>query len=470
MKLINEAYDVLSDPVSRKEYDEGRKRTHQAQSQYEEPEDSAASHFDQEFKEDWQFVVQYFPHVEKMRLELARYSSALALSFQARLLSNKSFSTADALRGEMVDQFLWQYFGSNPDIREFADRLIQSGQRPASKELNGLIRRAGTPSADDARAIIETICLKYNLDASYRGGSIGFLLGSRFLTGIIGRLRVPGGRAVGAAVVLIVLLAISREKAQQVHYPDPNSAPQTQLQQPQPASPASEVASSSRVEENGSSESAGVKVAEPTSNKPASSKMLATLARHEAAEWDGTSVGDHTDISVAKELVARLTIESDPSGFLQPTITMLAADSSPAIFKGQATTILSTYLQIVRLIPGSRYPQLLYSTFSGGAHCCFVTQVLVYEGGGWVNYSDELHGDTGFLGGDSAPPEAVDTDRDGKFEILSRDGAFNYTFGSHAGSFLPRRVYQIVDGKWADVSRKDAFRSVHEEDMRDARA
>lgn len=159
LKEINEAYGVLCNATSRADYDARRNASsgQQQQREYEEPDAADRASFEAERAADWKFVLQYYPNVEKMRMELALFSSALALTFQVILLELKAFSQANIVRQDLIKQFLRTYFGSSPTIQDFALRLIQTSMRSEAKELNRLIRLSGTPSEEDAKRIIELL-------------------------------------------------------------------------------------------------------------------------------------------------------------------------------------------------------------------------------------------------------------------------------------------------------------------------
>jgi curved DNA-binding protein CbpA len=163
LKEINEAYSVLSNPGSRADYDARRNTSsgQQTQREYEEPDTEDRAPFEAEVAADWKFVLEYYPEVEKMRVELALFSSALALTFQVSLLELKAFAQAKALKKDLMSQFLRTYFGSNAIIQDFAARLIRAGSKDGAKELNRLIRLSGSPTDEDARRIISRVDEKY---------------------------------------------------------------------------------------------------------------------------------------------------------------------------------------------------------------------------------------------------------------------------------------------------------------------
>ncbi len=166
LKEINEAYGILSDAASRADYDAHRSASagHQQQREYEEPDAEDRAPFEAELAADWAFILEYYPAVEKMRVEVAQFSSALALTFQVRLLEMKAFGQAGNVKQDLINQFLRSYFGSNASVQKFAARLILNGNKQAARELNRLIRLSGSPTNDDARRIIDRIEEKYRAD------------------------------------------------------------------------------------------------------------------------------------------------------------------------------------------------------------------------------------------------------------------------------------------------------------------
>lgn len=106
---------------------------------------------------------------------------------------------------------------------------------------------------------------------------------------------------------------------------------------------------------------------------------------------------------------------------------------------------------IAELDPSNPYPELVFTTFSGGAHCC--THVLIAtsspDGTSWK----ALHaGD--FDGGINL----ADIDGDRRIELQVKDQRFDYMFASYAGSVSPPIIYQLQGAKLIDVTRQAPFR------------
>jgi hypothetical protein len=109
----------------------------------------------------------------------------------------------------------------------------------------------------------------------------------------------------------------------------------------------------------------------------------------------------------------------------------------------------SAYL--VRLDTSTRYPQVVATQYSGGAHCCTSTTIATEGSGGhWsLVEGQELDGDGGY--------RFEDIDNDGAAELIAADNTFLYAFDSYAGSFAPTKIYRLVGNTLNDVTNLPTF-------------
>ncbi|MCB8819379.1 hypothetical protein [Microvirga rosea] len=107
-------------------------------------------------------------------------------------------------------------------------------------------------------------------------------------------------------------------------------------------------------------------------------------------------------------------------------------------------------LRLLWLDRTSPYPQVMFTSYWGGAHCCTVTAFAnARDKKDWqVTHVDPLDGD-GF-----AVEDALDQ---GTPVIIGWDNRFLYRFGSYAGSISPMQIQEFRGGKLQDVTRDPRY-------------
>ncbi len=112
-------------------------------------------------------------------------------------------------------------------------------------------------------------------------------------------------------------------------------------------------------------------------------------------------------------------------------------------------------VQIAEMDPGNPHKEVVFSSYTGGAHCCSDTRILTSSRDGKTWKEVEL----GPI--DGGPLKVRDLNGDGRYEFAFRDNAFLYTFGCYACSTAPFHVLQLQDGKLIDASARVEFRPHH---------
>jgi len=92
-------------------------------------------------------------------------------------------------------------------------------------------------------------------------------------------------------------------------------------------------------------------------------------------------------------------------------------------------------------------PEVLVDFYSGGAHCCFYTDVYRY-----VPRLHTYRPTVGFWGDLGA--RVVDIGLDGRTEFRTADDRFAYVFTSFAESVFPPRILRFDHGRFVDVTRR----------------
>jgi hypothetical protein len=100
-------------------------------------------------------------------------------------------------------------------------------------------------------------------------------------------------------------------------------------------------------------------------------------------------------------------------------------------------------LRVVDL-DGDGAPEVLLDAFTGGAHCCQLTQILRMGTGGEVR-QERNWADPGY--------RLRDLDADGRPEFVTADAAFGYEFAAFAFSLSPVRVLDWRAGRFANRTR-----------------
>ena len=108
LKEINAAYEILRDPVQRREYDATRSQQNDDTGQYEpdvDDEDLTA----EALQSDWEFAVEYRPELGDLLRSVATISPTLSIVFQSTILNRRSFDNASLIADELVAGFMVEY-------------------------------------------------------------------------------------------------------------------------------------------------------------------------------------------------------------------------------------------------------------------------------------------------------------------------------------------------------------------------
>ena len=108
-------------------------------------------------------------------------------------------------------------------------------------------------------------------------------------------------------------------------------------------------------------------------------------------------------------------------------------------------------VKLVKLFPDSEYPQILFDAYTGGAHCCTMTEILLASNSGNWHFAD-----FGYRDGDELKFE--DTTGAGNYVVIGVDESFNYTFDCYACSRPPIKIEEFKNGQLNDVTREPRFR------------
>jgi hypothetical protein len=168
---------------------------------------------------------------------------------------------------------------------------------------------------------------------------------------------------------------------------------------------------------------------------------------------------------------ATLSWQAAHFGVKDPHLTIVRAgatvfDGSP-LADADVCSIGCLYAQTKDFTPlhivdvgGDPEPEVVVDTYTGGAHCCVVSDVLTFTGAAYTR-AEHNWGSYGYV--------LKDLDGDGRPELDGYDAAFEDAFSSHAASFEPPLVLAFdptAKGSLRDVTRR--FRAVIRSNVKEA--
>jgi hypothetical protein len=135
----------------------------------------------------------------------------------------------------------------------------------------------------------------------------------------------------------------------------------------------------------------------------------------------------------------------------------------PVVLRFESSAIGCCSIAVRRLDRGgARYVEI--SGMTGGPHCCFEEYLVA---------PDTRRPRALFLGAFDAQPASVnetrDIDGDGRIDFVRSDDHFSQRFTWGMTSAIPPQVWNVIDGRLADVSSARRFRPLFQRYMADAR-
>lgn len=112
-------------------------------------------------------------------------------------------------------------------------------------------------------------------------------------------------------------------------------------------------------------------------------------------------------------------------------------------------------VQIVEMDLSNDLPEVLFSSFTGGAHCCDAVKILTHN----PQTSTWEMVDAGYF--DGGLNGVADPDQSGVYEYVTNDNRFLYKYSSYAGSFPPIQVWQLDGSVLRNVSQEPRFFPLH---------
>lgn len=180
--------------------------------------------------------------------------------------------------------------------------------------------------------------------------------------------------------------------------------------------------------------------------------------------WDKSKDGDPKTYTVG-DYTLTFHAEKAPDNQSIAVMRVTAPGAAPGVLRaepGYDTTL--AYFGVARVDPKNPAPQVLMSTYTGGAHCCDSLKLLERAGRGWKVV------DLGRWDGDILEQMPRDVDGDGIVDFALNDNDFLYAFSSYAGSWPPPLFLNVIGGKIVNVSKAPRYIPFYVKEMQAAKA
>ncbi len=138
---INAAYEVLSDPEQRRQYDAAREvSSHDASdSEFESRSPFTSTPIDK----SWSVASKFYKNIDGLANDLERISWRMSFAFKLALLEGKKFADASKIARRMKEEYLSRYFGKDKAVLAYAEEIIKAGQKQAALYLNEIVNVMG---------------------------------------------------------------------------------------------------------------------------------------------------------------------------------------------------------------------------------------------------------------------------------------------------------------------------------------
>jgi len=115
-----------------------------------------------------------------------------------------------------------------------------------------------------------------------------------------------------------------------------------------------------------------------------------------------------------------------------PKVTLFENNIKVIEVEGEPTSMPYSQIQIGEMDETNNSPEILFESYSGGAHCCTMALILTKQNNQWKPLK---------IGSfDGVPHGLSDVNQDGIEEYITGDDQFLYNFSSYAESFTPVQI------------------------------
>lgn len=169
MQEINLAYEILGDPLKRKKYDDQHDLDYNEASSPDS--DSEFSFCNDELANAWDVIINIYPDIQNIFIDLESLSSSLAFGFRVKMIEERDFKNFKEIAERAKHEYLSKYFGNNSLVIKYAEKLIKLKERDAALYLNRIVTVMGVDV--DFKLIEEAILDKFpKIELKARGADL----------------------------------------------------------------------------------------------------------------------------------------------------------------------------------------------------------------------------------------------------------------------------------------------------------
>jgi len=184
-------------------------------------------------------------------------------------------------------------------------------------------------------------------------------------------------------------------------------------------------------------------------------------SRNRMLSWSVKDDGDHKAYLIdGTTITLAATKKADGGDAPSIRIKLASGDEVEVVGEEGLDTAMASF-GVGKFDPAGNSDQIIFTSYSGGAHCCTNLKVIEYLAGTWkvlnIGSFQELY--------DGFP---ADVDGDGALDIVTTDDSFAYAFAPFSDSLMPPRVFNVINAVVKDVSASGKFASLYRSDIANA--
>jgi hypothetical protein len=169
---------------------------------------------------------------------------------------------------------------------------------------------------------------------------------------------------------------------------------------------------------------------------------------------EGAKDATLTDSGITARIFQERRPQVDPDDDV-PVLQVIIGGKTVLEHVGAASgmSVPAMSVSIANIDPTNKSPEVYFSSYTGGAHCCSDIVVATETDKGWVAVPiGAFDGDGDYL---------QDLNDDDEAEIVTVDNSFLYTFDCYACSAAPLVIKTVRDGKAVDITTEPRFAKAH---------